>query len=61
MPLPTTRRRRIRPGGRLKNRPPVLWRDLPPEHQTQVAHVLAVVVRRLYQQRQAEELRVEHA
>jgi hypothetical protein len=45
----------------LKSRPPVLWRDLPPEHQTQVAHVLAVVVRRLYQQRQAEELRVEHA
>ncbi len=60
MPLPTTRRR-TRPAGRLKCRPAVLWRDLPLEHQTQVAHMLAVLVRRIHQQRQTEGPRVEHA
>ncbi len=61
MPQPTTRRRRIRPAGRLKGRPPMLWLELAPEDQTHVAHVLAVLVRRLHQQRQAEGPRVEHA
>jgi hypothetical protein len=61
MPLPTIPRQRIRPAGQLKSRPPVLWRDLTLEHQTQVAHILAVLVRRLHQQQRTEEPRVEHA
>ncbi len=61
MQLPTTRRRRIHPAGRLKSRPPVLWQDLPLERQTQVAHVLAVLVRRIHQQCDSEVPRVEHA
>jgi hypothetical protein len=61
MPLPTTQPRRIRPAGRSKSRPPVLWRDLAPEHQALVAHVLAVLVRRLHLQRQTEEAHVERA
>ena len=61
MPLPTTQPRRIHSACRSKSRPPVLWRNLAPEHQAHVAHVLAVLVRRLHLQRQTEEPHVEHA
>jgi hypothetical protein len=62
MLLPTIqRRRRFRPTGRFKSRSPKLWPDLTLEHQTQVAHVLAVLVRRLHQQHQTEGSRVDHA
>jgi hypothetical protein len=61
MPLPTTQPRPTRPAGRSKSSPPVLWRDLAPEHQAHVAHVLAVLVRRLHLQFQTKEPHVEHA
>jgi hypothetical protein len=34
--------------------PTPVWRDLPLEHQTNVAHVLAVLVRRIRQQPQPD-------
>jgi hypothetical protein len=61
MPLPTSQRRRLRPTGRLKTRPPKLWPDLSLEHRRQVAHVLSVLVRRLHQQHQPEGRRVDDA
>jgi hypothetical protein len=45
----------------MKSRPQILWRDLPPETQTQLAHIVAVLVRRLHRQRQTEGPCVEHA
>jgi hypothetical protein len=60
MPLPTSQRRRFRPTSRLNTRPPKLWPDLSLEQQRQVAHVLAVLVRRLHQQHQMEDRRVDH-
>jgi hypothetical protein len=53
MQLAIARRPRTNPSHRMRLLPPRIWRELPPEHQVQVAHVLAVLVRRVHRAQDA--------
>jgi hypothetical protein len=53
MQLAIARRRSTSPSHRMRLLPPRIWRELPQENQAHVAHVLAVLVRRLHQTQDA--------
>jgi hypothetical protein len=54
MLLATARHRPTRSIRLATPRPPLVWRDLPLEQQQHVAHIVAVLVRRIRQQPQPE-------
>lgn len=54
MLLATARRRPTRSIRLVTTRPPQVWRDLSLDQQKHVAHIVAVLVRRIRQQPQAE-------
>jgi hypothetical protein len=58
MQLAIARRRPTSPSHRMRLLPPRIWRELPQEHQVQVARILAVLVRRVHQ---AQDARNERA
>jgi hypothetical protein len=58
MQLAVARRQSTSPSHRMRLLPPRIWRELPQVHQVRIAHVLAVLVRRLHQ---AEDPRDERA